>query len=93
MEYTLWDDDAIDLCDYKSVLILILMEYTLWESVKSIWVQFMYGLNPYSNGIYSVRLSSVTQRFHLLVVLILILMEYTLWEADLFNDDDIFDKS
>ena len=63
----------------RAVLILILMEYTLWgiykHSSPSIIEQC---LNPYSNGIYSMRASGYAFAGRS-DVLILILMEYTLW--------------
>ncbi len=38
----------------KEVLILVLMEYALWGRCKNIICSRKNGLNPYSNGIYSI---------------------------------------
>ena len=61
------------------ILILILMEYTLWE-YDSFCVPLVQAcLNPYSNGIYSMRTTEENWGVLKRSVLILILMEYTLW--------------
>ena len=64
----------------KQVLILILMEYALWEISDDAEVKLTSSLNPYSNGICSVRDVPVQRPYHHSDVLILILMEYALWE-------------
>ena len=64
------------------VLILILMEYTLWESLVLLMKMNAISLNPYSNGIYSMRKGDTDDMQAFLNVLILILMEYTLWEYE-----------
>ena len=51
MEDTLWDRrrEKEDSC--RGVLILILMEDTLWVMAQYIDKDALVGLNPYSNGI------------------------------------------
>ena len=66
---------------YSKVLILILMEYALWEKEREVYDNNNDGLNPYSNGICSVRTAWSASMWSLqFKVLILILMEYALWE-------------
>ena len=57
MEYTLWGPAAWhQVLWWHLVLILILMEYTLWVFVSLMLIIRLSGsLNPYSNGIYSMR--------------------------------------
>ena len=63
------------------VLILILMEYALWVLLEPV-DDLKFGLNPYSNGICSMRMATRGQTGAcLLAVLILILMEYALWAS------------
>ena len=78
MEDTLWENERQAEGKVCRVLILILMEDTLWEPVVC-WLEVCFcSLNPYSNGRYSmgVRNSKLYESFS---VLILILMEDTLW--------------
>ncbi len=63
----------------ESVLILILMEYALWGKQVCRCLTSWWSLNPYSNGIYSMRRCNSLLFEKARSVLILILMEYTLW--------------
>ena len=61
------------------VLILIILEVTLWERLKLVAVIWLlHGLNPYYTGSYSMRQRSVCSLF-IYRVLILIILEVTLW--------------
>ena len=62
-----------------AVLILVLMEYGLWQARKSTIVFVPPGLNPCSNGIWSLTPQSTPSTFIGKIVLILVLMEYGLW--------------
>ena len=55
------------------------MEYTLWEHLNKRFTRITFGLNPYSNGIYSMSVWKHLWSKWRYAVLILILMEYTLW--------------
>ena len=77
MEDTLWESGAISDSIKEEVLILVLMEDTLWDK----WCYhslLLIGLNPCFNGRYSLSyVKKKTQnKPH---VLILVLMEDTLW--------------
>ena len=68
----------------KKVLILVLMEYGLWqERVKRETEEI--GLNPCSNGIWSLTKQGETSQPHP-PVLILVLMEYGLWRIVDYGD-------
>ncbi len=56
MEYALWDDMKYYKTNTLIVLILILMEYALWSTWESTKDYAPQCLNPYSNGIRSIRL-------------------------------------
>ena len=53
MEDTLWVCAEKGLTEMPLVLILILMEDTLWVDLGQINAMLELGLNPYSNGRYS----------------------------------------
>ena len=77
MEYGLWPFKVFCHWAADSVLILVLMEYGLWP-VGQRWRLTLIGLNPCSNGIWS--LTTRGGRIdHSNGVLILVLMEYGLW--------------
>ena len=81
MEDTLWDNYGKIRSNEHRVLILILMEDTLWDMQPATTGKTALGLNPYSNGRYSMSLWNI--KFHYIWnVLILILMEYALWDGD-----------
>ena len=54
MEYTQWEYDSVKLLDGHKVLILVVMEYTQWESSLGT-KKASICLNPCCNGIYSMR--------------------------------------
>ncbi len=56
------------------------MEYALWVKKSEINGLQPMSLNPYSNGICSLRRLDYVFDCNLLLVLILILMEYALWD-------------
>ena len=78
MEYGLWQLAKKAEKNFRPVLILVLMEYGLWQFGRRIAEDHKRGLNPCSNGIWS-----LTYNKHLINnparVLILVLMEYGLW--------------
>ena len=78
MEYGLWHYSCISCRCNCCVLILVLMEYGLWLKRYLLTQCFTEGLNPCSNGIWSLtgRSWPSTTRTK---VLILVLMEYGLW--------------
>ena len=53
MEDTLWGIRKSADSKWVDVLILILMEDTLWACMREILIQQELSLNPYSNGRYS----------------------------------------
>ena len=61
------------------VLILVLMEYALWDDIDEIIETIEKCLNPCFNGICSLRQFVGYDTAELLKVLILVLMEYALW--------------
>ena len=64
------------------VLILVLMEYALWEVYKATDITILeLGLNPCFNGICSLRYQEKQLYLQKHLVLILVLMEYALWVA------------
>ena len=71
--------------EYVDVLILILLEDTLWGILTSITETEMPSLNPYSIGRYSVSRGSFVDIWGRRIVLILILLEDTLWVSDNFR--------
>ena len=79
MEYGLWHNLSGYINNVTTVLILVLMEYGLWQD--GVWPH-QYpsgGLNPCSNGIWSLTRCVRTCSLYVLTVLILVLMEYGLW--------------
>ena len=82
MEHTLWDSRwEMDRPNKGDVLILVLMEHTLWEGdPRNVWVYRPLGLNPCFNGTYSMRKKNRGWTRPSPCVLILVLMEHTLWE-------------
>ena len=58
------------------------MEDTLWVMANSKKSNSVNGLNPCSNGRYSLRLT-IMEKKNVIEVLILVLMEDTLWELRL----------
>ena len=82
MEYGLWLAWAIKQWFPRQVLSLVLMEYGLWLGfvIETFWGYE--GLNPCSNGIWSLTTRNFFKANALLRVLILVLMEYGLWQID-----------
>ena len=68
------------------VLILVLMEYALWQQQVRRNSRHWHRLNPCSNGICSLTPHLSYPFFHILIVLILVLMEYALWPYDYWNE-------
>ena len=56
MEYGLWLWHSTMIKGFISVLILVLMEYGLWLSWRDLYVRLFLGLNPCSNGIWSLTM-------------------------------------
>ena len=79
MEYGLWLSEFTLSSESHTVLILVLMEYGLWRRGSLGARGLPLGLNPCSNGIWSLteRNRSALERH--VRVLILVLMEYGLW--------------
>ena len=65
---------------FKSVLILIILEDTLWVQYHG-YSSYMAenGLNPYYIGRYSMRIFNIWPKIKNMIVLILIILEDTLW--------------
>ena len=62
MEYALWEPKTGEAQEVEMVLILILMEYALWVTIDDMTDEDVKeGLNPYSNGICSLRVFSFMQ--------------------------------
>ena len=62
-----------------TVLILIILEVTLWDQRLCGWQTGCKGLNPYYTGSYSMRIGSLSSSRGTSSVLILIILEVTLW--------------
>ena len=77
MEYTQWDRTGVRNWG-RLVLILVVMEYTQWESMNE-WKTKTESLNPCCNGIYSMRKQKLKSLSSEIPVLILVVMEYTQW--------------
>ena len=69
----------IEMDGEKFVLILVLMEYGLWQISAQLSGSLIIGLNPCSNGIWSLTIYACVQSTTNSSVLILVLMEYGLW--------------
>ena len=78
MEYGLWHTAAYQEFSASGVLILVLMEYGLWLRRIRRADSLRWGLNPCSNGIWSLTRADDWKVFPT-SVLILVLMEYGLW--------------
>ena len=88
MEYGLWLNMFRTNHRETKVLILVLMEYGLWLSALHGSREDVFGLNPCSNGIWSLTKGGARNRC-LQQVLILVLMEYGLWLFDVnFTAED-----
>ena len=70
--------------DYYAVLILVLMEYALWQRTLQVVRNDRESLNPCFNGICSLTVGTPEELLDSEMVLILVLMEYALWHA--FNE-------
>ena len=71
-------------CRRRMVLILVLMEYGLWQTLLLLLTFWMNCLNPCSNGIWSLT-KPESVRGTVRKVLILVLMEYGLWRSGWFG--------
>ena len=76
MEDTLWEHLSKGAYKTVAVLILVLMEDTLWVIIAGI--ALLKGLNPCFNGRYSLS-NLIVFAIKSCLVLILVLMEDTLW--------------
>ena len=79
MEYTQWEKGAKWSYNHLCVLILVVMEYTQWASLRDNRLSVR-CLNPCCNGIYSMSCRWCyygTKQD----VLILVVMEYTQWDV------------
>ena len=79
MEYGLWQKRSERWELRATVLILVLMEYGLWLDMLDSTEIKTSGLNPCSNGIWSLTWDGAALFKLITRVLILVLMEYGLW--------------
>ena len=68
----------------RTILILIILEVTLWESLFNFLIVLLMNLNPYYIGSYSMRNPIEKEDENVDIILILIILEVTLWVRPYF---------